>query len=51
MTAEIHVKDGLDTNEIEALLDRVTRRIRSEVPDVVQTFIELHPEGRAGHSD
>jgi len=51
MTAEIHVKDGLDTNEIEALLDRVTLRIRSEVPDVVQTFIELHPEGRAGHSD
>ena len=51
LTAEIHVKDGLDTNEIEALLDCITRKVCSEVPEVAQTFIELHPEGRAGHLD
>ena len=51
LTAEIHVKDGFDTNGIEDLVDRVTKKVHSEVPEVTQTFIELHPEGRAGHSD
>jgi len=48
LTAEIHVVDGLTTDEIEDLLERITRKVRSEVPEVTQTFIELHPEGKTG---
>jgi cation diffusion facilitator family transporter len=48
LTAEIHVVDGLTTDEIEDLLERITQEISSEVPEVTQTFIELHPEGKSG---
>ncbi|HJQ29785.1 MAG TPA: cation diffusion facilitator family transporter [Rubrobacter sp.] len=48
LTAEIHVVDGLDTDQIEDLLERITRKICFEVPEVTQTFIELHPEGKSG---
>lgn len=48
LTAEIHVVDGLDTDQIEDLLERITQEVRSEVPEVTQTFIELHPEGKTG---
>jgi cation diffusion facilitator family transporter len=48
LTAEINVVDGLDTDQIEDLLERITQKIRSEVPEVTQTFIELHPEGKTG---
>ena len=48
LTAEINVVDGLTTDEIEDLLERITQKIRSEVPEVTQTFIELHPEGETG---
>ncbi|WP_273845243.1 cation diffusion facilitator family transporter [Rubrobacter calidifluminis] len=43
LNAEIHVVDGLDTDAIEDLLERITQAVRSEVPEVTQTFIELHP--------
>jgi cation diffusion facilitator family transporter len=48
LTAEINVVDGLDTDQIEDLLERITQKIRSEVLEVTQTFIELHPEGKTG---
>ena len=43
VTAEIHVVDGLDTDGIEDLLERMTKEIRQAVPEVSQTFIEPHP--------
>jgi cation diffusion facilitator family transporter len=50
VNAEIHVVDGLDTDGIEDLLERVTREIHREVPEVTQTFIEPHPARRADPS-
>lgn len=50
VNAEIHVVDGLDTDKIEDLLERITQRMREEMPEVAQTFIELHPPGKAGQS-
>jgi cation diffusion facilitator family transporter len=47
MNAEIHVVDGLDTDRVEELMERITAAIRREVPEVTQTFIELHPGSRA----
>jgi cation diffusion facilitator family transporter len=48
VNAEIHVVDGLDTDQIEELLERITEVMREEVPEVAETFIELHPPGREG---
>jgi cation diffusion facilitator family transporter len=48
LTSEIHVRDGLTTEQIEVLLERITEEVRGAVPEVTQTFIELHPEGKAG---
>ena len=50
MHAEIHVVDGIDTDGIEELLERVSKEIRREIPKVTQTFIALHPTGREGRS-
>ena len=50
VTAEIHVVDGIDTDGIEELLERVSKKIRQEVPEVTQTFIEPHPAQREGRS-
>lgn len=47
VNAEIHVVDGLDTDQVEDLLERITRKIRGEAPEVVQTFIEPPPPRRA----
>jgi cation diffusion facilitator family transporter len=46
VNAEIHLVDGLDTDRVENLLERVTRKIRDEVPEVTQSFIEPHPAPR-----
>lgn len=48
VNAEVHLVDGMETDQIEDLLERITLAIRREVPEVDQTFIELHPAGRAG---
>ncbi len=48
VNAEVHLVDGLDTDKIEDLLERVTHEIRRAVPEAEQVFIELHPPGRAG---
>jgi divalent metal cation (Fe/Co/Zn/Cd) transporter len=50
VNAEIHVVDGLDTDQIEELLERITEAMRDEMPEVAHTFIELHPPGRPGQS-
>jgi cation diffusion facilitator family transporter len=50
VNAEIHVVDGLETDQIEELLERITRALREEVPEVAHTFIELHAPGHAGQS-
>ncbi len=46
LNAEIQVVDGIDTDQIEELLERITRAMREEVPEVSQTFTELHPPAR-----
>ncbi len=51
VNAEIHAVNGLDTDRIEELLERTTAAIRREVPEVTQTFIELHPRARAERDD
>ena len=38
---------GLDTDQIEDLLERIAPEVRSEVPEITQTFTEIHPEGKA----
>jgi cation diffusion facilitator family transporter len=43
VTAEIHVVDGLDTDQIEDLLEQITRKLHDALPEVSQTFIEPHP--------
>ncbi|MDQ4001486.1 MAG: cation diffusion facilitator family transporter [Actinomycetota bacterium] len=48
VNTEIHVVDGLKTDQIEDLLERITQRMREEMPEVAQTFIELHPPGKVG---
>jgi len=48
VNTEIHVVDGLETDQIEDLLERITQEMREEMPEVAQTFIELHPPGKVG---
>ena len=43
VTAEIHVVDGLDTDQIEGLIERITHAVQKEVPEANQVFIELRP--------
>ena len=50
VNAEIHVADGLGTDQIEELLERMTKALRDEMPEVAHTFIELHPPGKPGQS-
>lgn len=43
VNAEVRVQRGLRTDQLEALLDRLNRRLADELPQVRETFIELHP--------
>jgi cation diffusion facilitator family transporter len=43
VNAEVHLIDNLTTDQIEQVLERITAAIHREVPEVAQTFIELHP--------
>lgn len=43
VTGEINVKDEMRTDEIEALLGRIERRIREVAPTVQNIYLELHP--------
>jgi divalent metal cation (Fe/Co/Zn/Cd) transporter len=48
VNAEIHVVDGLDTDQIEDLIERVTDAIREAMPEADQVFIELRPPQQPG---
>ena len=50
VNAEIHVKDGLGTDQIEDLLERITKALQNAMKEVDQTFIELHPPGQTGQT-
>ena len=50
VNAEIHVIDGLETDQIQELLESITRALRDEMPEVAHTFIELHSRGHVGQS-
>jgi cation diffusion facilitator family transporter len=47
VTGELHVRPGLTTGEIEDLIARIDGRIGVEIPEVRETFWELH--GTEGH--
>jgi divalent metal cation (Fe/Co/Zn/Cd) transporter len=48
VTAEIHVVDGLDTDQIEELIERITHAVQEKMPEATQVFIELRPPKRPG---
>ena len=48
VNAEIHVIDGLDTDKIEELIERITHAIRDVMPEATQVFIELRPSKQPG---
>ncbi len=50
VNAEIHLVDGLETDQAEELLERITWTIRRKMPEVTETFMELHSGGRAKRS-
>ncbi len=50
VNAEIHLVDGLGTDQIEELVERMTQAMREEMPEVAHTFIELHPPGQPGQA-
>lgn len=43
VNTEIHVVDGLGTDQIEDLIERMTHAICDEMPEATQVFIELRP--------
>jgi hypothetical protein len=47
VTGELHVRPGLTTGDIEDLIARIDGRIGVEIPEVRETFWELH--GTEGH--
>lgn len=42
VNADVQVQKGLATEQVEDLLDRLNRRLQAELPQVRETFIELH---------
>lgn len=48
VNAEIHVADSMDTDQIEDLVSRITQEIGNQMPDVTQTFLELHSPHQEG---
>lgn len=42
VTGELHVRQGLTTAQIENLIQRIDDRISKEIPEVSETFWELH---------
>ena len=48
VNAEIHIVDGLDTDQIEELIEQITHAIRDEMPEADQVFIEPRPEKQPG---
>jgi len=48
VNAEIHVIDGLDTDQIEALIESITHALQQTLPEANQVFIELRPSKQPG---
>jgi cation diffusion facilitator family transporter len=48
VNADIHVVDGLDTDQIEQLIERITHTVREQMPEANQVFIELRPPQQPG---
>jgi hypothetical protein len=42
VTGELHVRQSLTTGDIEDLIARIDARIAVEIPEVRETFWELH---------
>jgi cation diffusion facilitator family transporter len=42
VTGELHVRPGLTTAQIENLIQRIDNKIAAEIPEVSETFWELH---------
>jgi cation diffusion facilitator family transporter len=52
VTGELHVRPGLRTAEIEDLIARIDEQIAREIPEVTETYWELHgTEGRRQAAD
>jgi len=50
VTGEINIQDNLKTNEIEALLGRLEKRIHEAAPEVQNIFLEPHPVPKGARS-
>jgi len=48
VNAEIHVVDGLDTDQIEELIERITHALQETLPEASEVFIELRPSKQPG---
>jgi cation diffusion facilitator family transporter len=48
VNAEIHVVDGLDTDQIEELIEQITHAVREQMPEANQVFVELRPPRQPG---
>jgi cation diffusion facilitator family transporter len=48
VNTEIHVVDGLDTDQIEALIESITHALQQTLPEASEVFIELRPSKRPG---
>lgn len=46
LTGEINVADDLSTDEIERLLQHITRRIQDAAPEIKDVYLEPHPAPR-----
>lgn len=51
ITAEVHLVDGLNTDQVEQLIQRMERAILQQAPGTKQIFIEAHPSERANESE
>jgi len=51
ITAEVHLIDGLDTDQVEQAIQRIEQAIRQKIPGATQIFIEAHPSERSNESE
>jgi hypothetical protein len=48
VTGELYVRRGMTTDEIEGLIVRIDEKIGEELPEVSETFWELHGNEKIG---
>ncbi len=51
ITAEVHLVDGLNTDQVEQAIQRIEQAIRQKIPGATQIFIEAHPSERSNDSE